>query len=135
MIVGGAVLAVSAWRSLGGGGFAEAAARRTFICSATGKPFTHELAKGDTIPVASPHSGKPTGYPAELCYWTADGRTKDEPTPVLLNTHAGLPGATFCPDCGRLVVGHNPKPAPGDRPPPTKAQMPARAGGARERRY
>ena len=58
------------------------------------------------------NSGKKTGVPAEACYWTADGGTKKNPTWVLLNELAGKPGPTFCPDCNRLVVGHNPAPGP-----------------------
>src|ERR1700694_2306255 len=47
---------------------------RVYICAETLKPFTYELKEGDTIPVLSPHSGKRTGYPAELCKWTRDGK-------------------------------------------------------------
>src|SRR5687767_10944015 len=57
---------------------------RTFICSQTQKPFEYTLKLGDQVPVKSPHSGKNTGYPAELCYWTKDGQIKTDPTPVLL---------------------------------------------------
>jgi hypothetical protein len=102
---------------------AEAASRdRLFICSETGKTFTHEVKVGESMPVHSPHSGKDTGYQAELCYWTADGKPKDTPTPVLLNERMGNPGPTFCPDCKRLVVGHNPGAQAGRRPPPVEAE-------------
>jgi hypothetical protein len=107
-------------------GDSEAAAQsknRIFIDAETRKPFEHELQVGETIPTMAP-SGKKTGFPAELCYWTADGKIKDKPTPVLLNRYIGarnLP--TFCPDCGRLVVGHNPRPVKDDNPPPTEAQV------------
>jgi hypothetical protein len=101
---------------------AAASNDRVFICSETGKSF-HVLLTADTkIPSYSPFSGKNTGYPAELCYWTADGKIKDTPTPVLLNSRIGVQGPTFCPDCGRLVVGHNPYPQAGRNPPPTKEQ-------------
>ena len=99
---------------------------RIFICSETKKPFEYTLKVGDQIPVKSPHSGKNTGYPAELCYWTKDGKVKDDPTPVLLKSHLGERGPTFCPDCGRLVVGHNPRPNSGDKPPPTQADYKSR---------
>src|SRR5438067_11057468 len=56
-----------------------------FIDSETGKSFNYELKEGDTIPVKSPETGKQTGYPAELCYWTKEGTVKETPTPVLLN--------------------------------------------------
>lgn len=98
---------------------------RIFIDSQTGKSFRHEIEKGESIPVDAPSGGK-TGYPAELCYWTADGQIKSDPTPVLLNSWIGKPGPTFCPDCGRLVVGNNPFPMPGSRPPPTEQEWRSR---------
>jgi hypothetical protein len=99
---------------------------RWFVCTETGKPFRYKLTVDSTIPVPSPYSGKNTGLEAELCYWTADGQTKDEPTPVLLNANPTQPGPTFCPDCGRLVVGRNPFPESGAKPPPTKSEYEAR---------
>ena len=106
---------------------------RIYICSETGKSFHVSLSDldGKTVPIYSPYSHKNTGYPAELCYWNADGTPKKDPTPVLLNSDIGKPEPTFCPDCGRLVVGHNPMPVPGRQPPPTQAEMEARsaAGG------
>jgi hypothetical protein len=107
-----------------------AANDRVFICSETGKSWHHTLKDGEAIPIYSSYSGSNTGYPAELCYWTADGKPRKEPTPVLLNSSIGKPEPTFCPDCGRLVVGHNPMPAPGRQPPPTQAEMEARSAGA-----
>ena len=95
---------------------------RVFIDSESMKPFNYELKLNDTIPVSSPFSGKKTGYPAELCYWTKDGKIKEEPTAVLLNETVGKTGPTFCLDCGRLVVGHNPRPAADSTPPPTQAE-------------
>ena len=95
---------------------------RIFVCSETGKGFHVKLTESLTIPVHSPYSGKNTGYPAELCYWTADGKPKSDPTPVLMNSYIGKTGPTFCPECGRLVVGHNPMAREGKTPPPTKAE-------------
>lgn len=106
--------------SFGPGEAAAWSRERVYICAETGKPFEHTIKLGDRIPVDSPHSDKKTGYPAELCYWTGDGKPKQEPTPVLLNQYAGKPGATFCPDCKRLVVGQNPPAVAGMRPPPTQ---------------
>lgn len=80
-----------------------------------------------TYPVKCPDTGKETGYEAELCYWTKDGHPKDEPIPVLLNKYKGDPGPTFCPDCGRLVVYHNPLAVEGHTPPPTEEEYRARA--------
>jgi hypothetical protein len=109
------------WRSMGLSE-AEAMSRdRIFIDSKTMKPFEHELKIGDMIPVDAPSGGK-TGYPAELCYWTKDGKEKKDPTPVLLKHWIGETGPTFCPDCGRLVVGHNPMPGPTAKVPPLKSE-------------
>ncbi|MBX3395120.1 MAG: hypothetical protein KF841_07095 [Phycisphaerae bacterium] len=85
-----------------------------YICSETGKTFAHVRRSGEPSPVLSPFSKKNTGYPAEKCYWTKDGKIKDTPTYVLLNEQAGKPGPTKCPDCGRLVVPHNPRPRRSD---------------------
>ena len=99
---------------------AEALAnRRDFIDATTGKSFKASIGPETTIPVKAP-SGQMTGFPAEKCYWTKDGKIKEEPTLVLVNSWMGKSGPTFCPDCGRLVVGHNPLPRPGAKPPPTK---------------
>lgn len=107
----------------------DAANNRTYICSETGKSFKVALKAGMGIPIHSPYSGKDTGYPAEACYWNKDGTPKAEPTWVLLNETVGKPGPTFCPDCGRLVRGHNPAPEPGRNPPPTAAEYkPGRRG-------
>ena len=91
---------------------ARRANERTFICSETGKTFHYTLRDGDRFPVYSPHSKKNTGFPTEVCYWTADGGVKREPTYVLLNEYIGKEGPTICPDCGRKVYSHNPPPPP-----------------------
>lgn len=83
---------------------------RWFKCTDDGNAFAHSLKKGDKPPVACPKCKKTTGYPAEACYWTRDGGVKDTPTYVILNKHLGKEGDTICPDCGRVVVGHNPDP-------------------------
>ena len=87
-----------------------------YIDSKTAKPFSYTIQIGDTIPVMAPTGGK-TGFPAELCYWTKDGKIKSEPTQVLLNRYVGKPEPTFCPDCGRLVRSRNPAPATDSKPP------------------
>lgn len=97
-----------------------------YICTETGKTFLHRNQVGESLPIHSPFSGKDTGVPAEPCYWTKDGGTKSEPTWVLVNEFIHKPGPTFCPDCGRLVIGHNPHPGPGVRPPPTREEWTAR---------
>ena len=105
----------------------DMASHRMFIDSVTGKPYPLELKVGMPFPCPAPSGGN-TGYPAELCYWTADGKTKKDPTYVLLNSYKGSNEPTFCPDCGRLVVGHNPPPH-GQPPPPTKAEYEKRGLG------
>ncbi|MFL6117415.1 MAG: hypothetical protein ACJ786_39610 [Catenulispora sp.] len=117
------VLAFWSFRQNFGGGEGAAIARdRMYIDAATGKPFEHTLKVGDVMPLKAPSGGN-TGWPAELCYWTKDGKAKTDPTFVLLNQYVHKSGPTFCPDCGRVVRMHNPAPAPGVRPPPTKDEM------------
>ena len=94
-------------------------ANRMFVDAETGEAFEYNLSGNAEIPAPAP-SGKKTGYPAEACYWTKDGQAKPEPTWVLINMWKGSNEPTFCRDCGRLVVGHNPAPGPGVSPPPTK---------------
>ncbi|MEA2735775.1 MAG: hypothetical protein QOE14_2226 [Humisphaera sp.] len=96
---------------------------RPYICAETGKTFTYKVKLGDTFPVESPYSGKRTGYHAEACFWTKDGKIKREPTYVLLNKYANKTGPTFCPDCGRLVREMNDPPMEGATPPPTEEEM------------
>ena len=108
---------------------AEAASRnRTFICSETDKTFDVEIREGMTIPVRSPYSDKDTGYPPELCYWTAEGTISDEPTYVCLNRFKNVPGPTFCKTCHRLVTQDNPAPGPESKPPPTETEYAQRKG-------
>ena len=71
------------------------------------------------------------GVPQPRIFWTKDGKPKQDPTPVLLNSWIGKSGPTFCPDCGRLVVGHNPIPGPNSKPPPTKADYEKNPAGGR----
>jgi hypothetical protein len=83
---------------------------RVMICAETGKTYNYTPHGAETMPYYSPYSHKKTGYLAERCYWTKDGKAKLEPTFVLLNEYAGKEGKTYCPDCGREVVRHNPVP-------------------------
>ncbi len=82
------------------------------ICSVTLKHFSHQREAGENYPFYSPFTKERTAYPAEMCYWTRDGKAKSEPTYVLLNEYIKKPGPTICPDCGRLVEAHNPPPPP-----------------------
>jgi hypothetical protein len=91
---------------------------RVYICEDGKTTFTHTISPGEpAYPVK--YNGM-NGYPAEVCWWTADGKVATQPTYVLLNNLVGKEGPTFCPVCHRLVVGHNPVPQPGSRPPPTE---------------
>ena len=111
------LIAVLFWR--GGRGLEDpgAASRiRAAIDAETGTVFERfKIKDGDAIPWKNPKTGKRTLYPAEKCFWTAEGTFRDQPTYVLLNELVGRPGPTICPDCGRLVVPHNPlPPLPGE---------------------
>jgi hypothetical protein len=99
-----------------------------FMNAETGYVFHAKLKPDMTIPVVCPDTGKATGYMPETCYWTKDGHVKDDPTYVLLNMYKGVSGPTFCPDCGRLVVLHNPPAVEGRRPPPTQDEYNAEHG-------
>lgn len=98
------------WTHVGGRSAAESSADRNFICSETRKAFSYTIKDGDQYPVMSPYTNRPTGFPAEKCYWTADGKAKTTPTLVLLNMYVGVNEPTRCPDCGREVFPHNPRP-------------------------
>ena len=115
----------SIWSNTGLDSATKEANTPLFIDAENGKTFHMELKVGMGIPVKSPFTGHMTGYRPELCYWTKDGHVKNDPTPVLMNQDIGKPGPTFCPDCGRLVVHHNPVAIEGSRPPPTKAEWDA----------
>lgn len=121
-VVGLIAIVWSIRSNLGPSEAASLSRERIYVCSETGKPFKVKLTAETKIPVRSPHSGKDTGYPAELCFWTKTGEVNKEPTAVLLNQAVGKRGPTFCPDCGRLVTAYNPPPMPGGKPPPTKQE-------------
>jgi hypothetical protein len=103
----------------GNSGAGEDSHHRWFVCAETQRPFRARVEIGTSIPVMSPFSHRATGYPAELCYWTKEGTITREPTPVLLRRFLDPAdnSPTFCPDCGRLVVAHNPPPIQGQVPP------------------
>ena len=110
-----AVAAFLLYRTLLKGGQHEAplSIEATFMCVETGQTFPHVPQMGEKWPVVSPFTNRLTGYPTEQCYWTKDGKRKKTPTYVVLNEHLNKPGDTICPDCGRIVVGHNQMPPPG----------------------
>jgi hypothetical protein len=122
IVLGLAFIVMSFKWSFGPSAEAKMANEKMFVCSKTGKSFSVTLKLGMKIPVYSKYSGEDTGYPAEECWWTADGQIKSSPDYVLVGSEIGKPGPTFCPVCGRLVVPRNPHPQAGDRPPPTEAE-------------
>src|SRR5687768_6876943 len=126
VLIGVCVCIWSAVSNLGADEATAAARGRVFICSETNKTYNVELHPDMKIPYDSPHSDKPTGFPAEMCYWTKDGKIKEDPTPVLINSYVNKPDPTFCPDCGRMVSIRNPGPEAGSRPPPTQAEWKSR---------
>jgi hypothetical protein len=131
VIVGACIFSIYQMKSLFGKSQAAAIGNaRIFIDSESMKSYPVDLSNlvGQTFPVYSPISGKNTGYPAELCYWTKDGNVKSDPTPVLLNHFIGKSEPTFCPDCGRLVVSHNPMAVAGRTPPLTQEEYDAKHG-------
>ncbi len=89
---------------------------RLYLCQETHKTFIYKRGQDEKLPVMSPYSHKRTGYPCERCFYGKDGKVKDKPTYVILNTYVGKTGETHCPECGRLVVGHNPDPHVGPGP-------------------
>ena len=132
VLVGLAAVVFAATRFFGPSAAARVSRERTFICAETKKPFDYTIKSGDMIPVRSPFSGKNTGFPAEICNWTREGTVGTKETAVLLNSHVGSSEPTFCPDCGRLVVGHNPPADVGRKAPPTKEEY--RGNGRRVER-
>ncbi len=86
------------------------ASDRVFVCVDCGRVFWHTLTLGEAEPLTCRGCGKKTAWMAEACYWTKDGKAKLEPTYVILKQRMGIDEKTYCPDCGREVVGHNPRP-------------------------
>lgn len=105
-----------AWYMLSGKTAADVAAVRVYVCSETGRTFEHKIREGEEEPIESPYTNKATGYIPETCYWTKaeDGKWKAKLTPtyVLLKRKLNPDSRekTYCPDCGREVIGHNPMP-------------------------
>ncbi|MEQ9095185.1 MAG: hypothetical protein RIE32_02865 [Phycisphaerales bacterium] len=79
----------------------------TLIDTETGELFIdYRVPDGASYPLENPNTGSTTLMPAEACFWTRDGRAKMEPTWV----YVPQGGRVTCPDCGRDVVGRNPRP-------------------------
>lgn len=98
-----------------------AANSRMLQCESTKNVFPHDLEVGEIQPVKCDICGKNDAYSPEKCFWTktADGKwaIKETPTYVIIprkiDPENGA-SSIACPDCGREVVGHNPKPDQAD---------------------
>jgi hypothetical protein len=99
--------------------------RNAILVDETGATFKVRLSEKSTEKdLVNPKTGK-QGYRPEWCWWTKDGKVRAEPFPVVLNSLVGKTEPTFCPDCGRLVVPHNPQVRDGfpmPTVPPTKEE-------------
>jgi hypothetical protein len=115
-----AAAAWSIWANVGEPSGVKDASSILFMDIENGKTFRVDPSPDMPYPCKSPFTGHMTGYHAELCTWTKDGHVRSEPFAVVLNQELGKPGPTFCPDCGRLVVPHNPPAVEGHHPPPTQ---------------
>lgn len=81
--------------------------QHTLIDTETGELFVdYRVPDGVSYPLKNPNTGSITLMPAEACFWTRDGKAKMEPTWVYVPQGERVP----CPDCGRPVVGRNPRP-------------------------
>lgn len=111
--------------SFSGNATAAEANGRMFIDAKTGQPFPHELTVGEMIPIKAPSGGN-TGFPAERCNWTTDGKPGTKTTYVLMNEWVGKPGPTFCPDCKRRITANNQPAVEGAKAPPLESEMRSR---------
>ena len=117
VLLAGATALWAAWRTVNP---PNPAGSPMFLEIADHYAYPQELTAGMRIPTKGPHGFD--AYPAEPCYWTADGHPKSTPDWVVLNSALGKQGPTFCPVCHRLVVFRNPSPSPGVKPPPTEQE-------------
>jgi DNA-directed RNA polymerase subunit RPC12/RpoP len=113
LIVAGLLLARHATKSSSAERFAS---DRVFKCVDCAHEFEHDIKMGEIEPLACPKCGKQAGWMTEKCYWTHDAegnwKAKLNPTYVVLKSRIdpGSTEKTYCPDCGHIVVGHNPRP-------------------------
>ncbi|MFH1418194.1 MAG: hypothetical protein ABII12_07925 [Planctomycetota bacterium] len=120
LLIAAAVLVVVAvllaWMRLGADSPADIAANRAHKCIECGHEFNYTIKMGDKEPYECPKCDKLTVYRAEACYWTKDANgkwaAKLEPTYVVLKNRIDRTSTekTYCPDCGREVKVHNPRP-------------------------
>lgn len=105
-----------AWYTLGGDDQFETANLRGFMCNECKEAYEYIPKEGDIEPLKCPNCGAMAGYQAEACFWTRgpDGEYKAKLTPtyviLLQRLDPNSEEETICPDCGKVVVGHNPMP-------------------------
>ncbi|RIK64269.1 MAG: hypothetical protein DCC65_14735 [Planctomycetota bacterium] len=105
-----------AWYTLGGEDATDAASVRGFMCNECKEAYDYIPKEGDIEPLKCPNCGAMAGYQAEACFWTKgpDGEYKAKLTPtyviLLQRLDPNTEEETVCPDCGKVVVGHNPMP-------------------------
>lgn len=105
-LIAAAVLGARALRSETGS-LERWSQEHTLIDTETGELFVdYRVPDGASYPLKNPNTGATNLMPAEACYWTRDGRAKMEPTYVYVPQGERV----TCPDCGRAVVGRNPRP-------------------------
>jgi hypothetical protein len=106
-LIGAAVLGARALRTEVGS-LERWSQEHTLIDTQTGELFVdYRVPEGSSYPLKNPNTGTATLMPAEACYWMRDGRAKMEPTWVYVPQGERV----ACPDCGRPVVGRNPRPS------------------------
>ncbi|MEO1277691.1 MAG: hypothetical protein AAFV77_01900 [Planctomycetota bacterium] len=105
-LIGAAVFAARALRTEVGS-LERWSQEHTLVDMETGEVFIdYRVPDGTAFPVENPNTGTVTLMPGEACYWTRDGRAKMDPTWV----YVPYGERARCPDCGRDVVGRNPRP-------------------------
>lgn len=105
-MIGAAVFAARALRTETGS-LERWSQQHTMVDTQTGEVFVDmRLPDGAVFPYKNPNTGTQTLMPAEACFWTRDGKAKMDPTWVYVPQGERV----TCPDCGRPVVGRNPRP-------------------------
>src|SRR5438105_1513077 len=85
-IIGIVAIAQSIRSNLGASDAARLSQSRHYVDAVTGKDFEAPVIPGTTDPVKAPSGGN-TGYPAEECWWTRDGKIRSSPYYVLLKMY------------------------------------------------
>ena len=105
-LIGAAVLGARALQSETGS-LERWSQEHTLIDTETSELFIdYRVPDGASYPLENPNTGTSTLMPAEACFWTRDGQAKMDATWVYVPRGE----VVTCPDCGRNVVGRNPRP-------------------------